>query len=91
MNTHVRSMSCATNGAGALGVDRPVEDGGARPHERPQVGLEVDHDEALQAVRADHLDPERPADAAPGAVGGDDVAAADLVARAARQLARPPR
>jgi hypothetical protein len=72
--------------AGALGVDRPVEDRRARPHECPEVGLEVDHDERLQAVRADHLDPERPADAAAGAVGGDDVPAPDLVALAAREV-----
>jgi hypothetical protein len=70
-----------------VGVEGPVEDSRAVGDERPEVGPEVDHHEALDAVGPIHGDPERLPGAAAGAVGGHHPAAAHVVDLVAREIA----
>ena len=60
------------------GFEDEVQDAGAFGDCRSQVGLEVDSDEALDPWRTLHLDAERLAHTAPGAVGRKQVPAADV-------------
>jgi hypothetical protein len=74
-------------GSGSVGVEQPIENRRPLGDERAEIRLEVNHDEALQAVRPDHLDAERPAHATRRAVGGKHVTASHGVASSARQIA----
>ena len=71
----------------AVGIAHPVEDAGAIAYHGAQIGLEMNHDEALQVLGADLGNVEPLANAAARAVRRQHVAAAYLVGRIALQVA----
>jgi hypothetical protein len=76
-------------GAADRGVAYPVDDTGTLADDVAEVRLEVDHHEALDAVGTDGLDAGGLAHGASRTVGGEQVAAADLVDLVGSQVADP--